>query len=119
MLDLGSSDSGFESQRPDKTVSGKKFTRTVEDFICGHCGREVVGNGYTNHCPACLWSKHVDKNPGDRLEVCNGLMEPMKGEKQGKDYMITHVCKICGFTRRNHLEKQDNFDAFIDLSSKV
>ena len=26
----------------------------------------MKGNGYTNHCPKCLWSKHVDINPGDR-----------------------------------------------------
>ena len=42
------------------------FTRKVEDFTCEHCGREVHGNGYTNHCPHCLHSKHVDVNPGDR-----------------------------------------------------
>lgn len=44
----------------------KHFTKTVEDFICAHCGTHVRGNGYTNHCPECLWSKHVDNNPGDR-----------------------------------------------------
>ena len=49
------------------------FIRKTEDFICEHCGREVRGNGYTNHCPYCLWSKHVDINPGDRAAGCGGL----------------------------------------------
>lgn len=40
----------------------KNFTRVIEDFICENCGTEVKGNGYTNHCPKCLWSKHVDKD---------------------------------------------------------
>jgi len=97
-------------------VNSKKFTRTVEDFICEHCGREVSGNGYTNHCPDCLWSKHVDKAPGDRLEACRGLMKPIRGEKEGKEYFIVHECTLCGFTRRKKLEKEDNFDTFINLS---
>ncbi|HLL91284.1 MAG TPA: RNHCP domain-containing protein, partial [Tepidisphaeraceae bacterium] len=54
-----------------------RFTRQVEDFTCGHCGRSVRGNGYTNHCPGCLWSRHVDVNPGDRAAACGGLMEPV------------------------------------------
>lgn len=100
-------------------MPAKAFTRKIEDFTCEHCGREVIGDGYTNHCPECLWSKHVDKNPGDRLEACKGLMEPISGVKEGKEYVITHKCILCGFTRRNKLEKQDNFDAFLALFKKV
>ena len=37
------------------------FIRKTEDFICENCGAVVVGNGYTNHCPACLYSKHVEE----------------------------------------------------------
>ncbi|MBX4209390.1 RNHCP domain-containing protein [Candidatus Parcubacteria bacterium] len=94
------------------------FIRTIEDFVCEHCGREVKGNGYTNHCPKCLWSKHVDKDPGDRLEPCGGLMEPIAGEKEGKGHMITHKCVRCGFIRRNSLAKEDDFDAFVAVSRR-
>ncbi|MBR6751902.1 MAG: RNHCP domain-containing protein, partial [Alphaproteobacteria bacterium] len=45
----------------------KQFVKRVENFTCAHCGAEVFGNGYTNHCPKCLWSRHVDNNPGDRM----------------------------------------------------
>jgi len=97
----------------------KKFTRTIENFICEHCGEEVLGNGYTNHCPKCLWSKHVDKNPGDRLETCGGMMKPIKGEKRRKDFVIIQKCVKCGFEKRNILNKNDDFDVFIDLSKKL
>jgi hypothetical protein len=97
----------------------KRFTRTVEDFVCEHCGREVRGNGYTNHCPQCLWSKHVDKDPGDRAEICGGMMEPARAEKEGKDDMIVHRCLRCGFIRRATLRREDSMDAYIALMKKA
>jgi hypothetical protein len=100
-------------------ISSKKFTRRIEDFVCEHCGREVKGNGYTNHCPACLWSKHVDKNPGDREELCGGLMKPVGGEKKAGEFMIRHVCERCGFERRGTLLPGDDFDAFVKISRQA
>ncbi|MEA1909889.1 MAG: RNHCP domain-containing protein, partial [Patescibacteria group bacterium] len=55
----------------------KNFIKTTEDFTCEHCGYNVKGTGYTNHCPKCLYSKHVDDVPGDRKNKCNGLMAPI------------------------------------------
>lgn len=99
-------------------MESKKFTRTVEDFVCGNCGKDVVGNGYTNHCPGCLWSKHVDKNPGDRAEGCAGLMKPVGVVKEGKDHVIIHRCVICGFERRKKVVEGDNFETVIKISTK-
>lgn len=93
----------------------KKFTRTIEDFVCEHCGEQVVGNGYTNHCPKCLWSKHVDKNPGDRLEVCQGLMKPVGALQKNGQMYIMHQCVRCGFERNNSLRPEDNFDALLAI----
>ena len=31
-----------------------------EPYICGNCGIEIMGGRYNNHCPKCLWSKHLD-----------------------------------------------------------
>jgi hypothetical protein len=62
----------------------KKFTRRIEDFLCGNCGATVTGDGYTNHCPACLWSQHVDINPGDRAAACGALMRPSAVEMTGQ-----------------------------------
>ncbi len=97
----------------------KKFTRTIEDFVCEHCGTEIQGDGYTNHCSKCLYSKHVDKNPGDREETCGGLMEPISAEKVGNEYKITQKCLKCGFKRRDHLRDGDNFDAFLGIFKKI
>ncbi len=97
----------------------KQFIRTIEDFTCEHCGVDVKGNGYTNHCPKCLWSKHVDINPGDRAERCGGLMEPIGGAKVSKGYMLTHRCVKCGFEKRNSLKPEDDFDVFLTLAGKL
>jgi hypothetical protein len=93
------------------------FTRTTEDFICEKCGFSVTGNGYTNHCPECLWSKHVDIFPGDRAEKCGGLMEPIRIEKKGKEYTIIHKCIKCGVEKPNKAVKEDNFQMIIQVSA--
>ncbi len=95
----------------------KKFQRTIENFTCDRCGFFVHGNGYTNHCPRCLWSKHVGVNPGDRQAICQGLMEPIAVEVKGKEHIILHRCVLCGFERRNKAAKNDNFNIIIQLSN--
>jgi hypothetical protein len=87
----------------------KRFQRRREDFTCENCGREVKGDGYTNHCPACLFSKHVDIMPGDRSSPCGGLMTPSAIEMTGGKYFIVHVCQACGHKKRNGLGKHDDF----------
>lgn len=90
------------------------FKRQIENFICEHCGTKVVGNGYTNHCPNCLWSKHVDeKFPGDRASECLGMMEPISYEQQGDHWVITHKCVKCG-----KISKQKVDEAPIQLIKK-
>jgi Zn finger protein HypA/HybF involved in hydrogenase expression len=95
-----------------------KFQRNIEDFKCENCGNEVVGNGYTNHCPRCLYSKHVDINPGDRASSCGGLMEPISIEKKNGEERIIHKCKKCGFEKANKIQKDDNFDLIVEISKK-
>ncbi|MFA6184078.1 MAG: RNHCP domain-containing protein [Parcubacteria group bacterium] len=95
----------------------KKFQKKKEDFICENCSFLVVGDGYTNHCPRCLCSKHVDKNPGDRLEICGGLMKPVGLElRKGGKYFLLHKCDKCGFERFNKVNDKDNFDSVIKIS---
>ncbi|MFA7309274.1 MAG: RNHCP domain-containing protein [Candidatus Paceibacterota bacterium] len=94
------------------------FTRNKENFVCGHCGAAVAGDGYTNHCPQCLWSKHVDVDPGDRMATCDGLMEPVSLEGSTPDYVITQRCVRCGHVRRNKLQTGDSPDAVIALAKK-
>jgi hypothetical protein len=89
----------------------KKFQKRKEDFDCEKCGTSIQGSGYTNHCPKCLWSKHVDINPGDRKSNCKGCMEPVSIEKEGDEYVLSHQCITCGHTKRNRMCKDDNFNA--------
>ena len=95
----------------------KKFQKRVEDFICNHCGQEVQGTGYTNHCPACLWSKHVDVNPGDRAAKCGGLMPPVGLFLRLSNKVIIHRCSKCSHEKLNEAVPQDNADELIKLSS--
>lgn len=94
----------------------RRFQRTVEDFACGHCGLEVQGDGYTNHCPRCLWSQHVDVNPGDRLAGCGGLMEPVAIEGTPGTYRILHRCQLCSAEKWNQASPADDFDALLALA---
>jgi len=93
----------------------KKFQRKIENFICKNCGAKVIGDGYTNHCPLCLWSKHVDINPGDRASNCQGLMEPIALENKNGEQVIVHRCIKCGFQKRNKVAKNDSFNDLLNI----
>ncbi|MBI4363387.1 MAG: RNHCP domain-containing protein [Candidatus Doudnabacteria bacterium] len=86
----------------------KKFTRTIEDFVCENCGFNVSGNGYTNHCPKCLYSKHVDVNPGDRQNLCKGLMKPVRIESKSQQFFVVQKCVKCKSEKRNRLGQLDD-----------
>ncbi len=97
----------------------KAFQRTKENFTCEHCAVFVEGNGYTNHCPTCLWSKHVDVEPGDRKATCNGMMEPTAVQMKDATYVLTHTCVVCGYTKPNKLNGHDDMDAVIELAKTI
>ena len=94
------------------------FTRRLEDFTCEHCGARVTGNGYTDHCPKCLWGKHVDVDPGDRLAQCGGAMEPIAVEGGTPNYRIRYRCVRCGHTFRVDLAEGDNPDALLAIARR-
>jgi hypothetical protein len=97
----------------------RTFQRKIEDFVCGHCGAKVKGNGYTNHCPKCLWSKHVDNYPGDRGNPCGGLMEPVGLDLEKDVYHIKHECQTCGIKARCRASDEDDINALVNLSSEI
>lgn len=90
------------------------FKRVIEDFECLNCGTHVTGNGYTNHCPQCLYSQHVDINPGDRAARCGGLMEPISIAPKGNYYVLTHRCVTCGFEHNTRTSDGDNIEDFLE-----
>ena len=91
----------------------QKFIKNKEDFTCAHCAKEVIGDGYTNHCPYCLWSKHVDLHPGDRASSCGGLMEPMSLEKKKDGFLVVHRCLVCGEVKRNKTAPDDDIGSYL------
>jgi len=69
---------------------------------------------YRNHCPVCLYSKHVDDiGPGDRASVCQGLMKPVSlDQRSGKGWLIIHECEKCGKTIPNTAAPDDDLIGF-------
>lgn len=94
------------------------FIRKIENFTCSKCGTLVIGNGYTNHCPNCLHSKHVDITPGDRENSCGSLMEPVGIEIEGQERVIIHRCLECGEIKRCKSSPNDNFEVILQLTQK-
>lgn len=97
----------------------KKFKMLDEAFICENCQKKVEKLNYTarDHCPYCLYSKHVDINPGDRLNSCQGLLEPIGIEKYRDSYKIIYKCQKCGEIHKNKIARDDNMDLVIKLSN--
>lgn len=96
----------------------KKFTMKDETFVCENCHHNVQKLNYTarDHCPFCLYSKHVDINPGDRQNKCLGLLVPIGIEKFKDTYKIIYRCDKCGQLHKNIMANDDNMDIIIQLS---
>lgn len=92
-----------------------------QNFTCGHCKRFVgalpSGGHHRNHCPYCLYSRHVDAlKSGDRLSGCGGLMAPIGAfQRPNGEHVIVHHCERCGFERFNRIQADDDFDLVLSL----
>lgn len=101
-------------------------------FKCVHCGgwvtiSELMGTHHRNHCPFCLWSKHVDlEKPGDRKASCGAGMEPvgLTFKREGYDkygrlrqgeLMVIHHCtnEDCGKISINRIAGDDSPEAIL------
>ena len=93
------------------------FKMINEAFECENCHSKVTKHprwSARNHCPICLWSKHLDdKSPGDRKSTCLGLMKPIWiDHKKNKGTMIQHQCQKCKKKMLNQLAPDDDFLSF-------
>ena len=102
------------NQPPDETGA----------FICTHCGEGVrfgpgTGTRHRNHCPQCLWSRHLDITPGDRRSSCRGAMEPVAvlGRRDG-EWQIVHQCSKCGRLVANRIAGDDNESLLVSLAAR-
>ena len=98
----------------------KKFNMIDEAFTCEKCNKDVKPLKYTarDHCPHCLYSKHVDINPGDRLNTCKGLLKPIDIEKFKDTYKIIYKCEKCNQIHKNIIANDDNYDEILKISSQ-
>lgn len=104
------------------------------DFRCVHCQYHVSANILLagvynrNHCPHCLWSRHMDwRKPGDRMAACKAQMRPIgltvksarkkyAPEKSG-ELMLIHMCIDCGKLSINRLAADDDGEKIMKLFS--
>ncbi len=94
-----------------------------EGFICRRCGAGVPGtapgSAHRNHCPACLWSRHVDHQPGDRAAGCEGDMEPVAVMVRASgEWALVHRCVACGALRTNRIAGDDNAALLLSLAAR-
>ncbi len=91
-----------------------KFTHNNDAFICEGCASVVkpAQSGCRDHCPFCLQGKHVDINPGDRANPCQGVLEPRSyflNPKKG--IVLVFRCRRCGAEVRNKAAHEDEIQA--------
>jgi len=101
-------------------MENKRFTMIDEAFVCNNCGFMVEPLNYTarDHCPKCLYSIHIDNNPGDRACECKGALIPVGIKMKSLEYKIVYKCQKCGQRKINKAANDDNNDLIIKLSSK-
>lgn len=84
-----------------------------KSFTCKYCGWIVTpqgaGSDHRNHCPNCLYSLHLDIEPGDPESDCGGIMEPISVWIRRKgEWAVLHRCKRCGTIHSNRIAADDN-----------
>ena len=94
--------------------------REQRPFTCIHCRCKVdprsFGTRHRNHCPHCLWSRHVDDEPGDRRCPCRSPMEPVGVEvRGGGEWALIHRCVGCGQLKTNRIAGDDREVALLQL----
>jgi len=99
------------------------------DFKCAHCHAYVscmpmlAGVNNRNHCPYCLWSRHLDLfAAGDRLSACKAPMHPvaltLKRTRNkygyGGELMLVHLCSECAEVSINRIAADDDAETLLN-----
>jgi hypothetical protein len=102
------------------------------DFRCSHCRQIVSANPILsgvqnrNHCPYCLWSRHVDLiQAGDRMSACKAKMRPVGltlkrtlkryGSACAGELMLIHECIECGKVSINRIAADDFAESLFEI----
>ncbi len=99
----------------------KKFQKNNQSFTCEFCGKLVPlhPKSSRDHCCFCLYSKHVDINPGDRLNGCKGLLKPIGIRSVNSKTQIVYQCSKCLTKVFNIVAEDDNKELLNELFTKV
>jgi len=94
------------------------FTKNNQGFICVACGRAVPSHPSSSrdHCNYCLIGLHVDINPGDRLNTCGGVLEPISIQTKSGKTKIVYRCKTCHEQVFNVVAPDDDPGLIAELS---
>lgn len=125
------------SGRPDQQRGLRPFSAPMEQsFTCVRCGLPiscaplVAGVLNRNHCPICLWSRHLDwRAAGDRRSNCRAPMEPVGlitkasrnryAREPDGELMLIHRCAACGRLSLNRIAADDDADAILALLDRA
>jgi hypothetical protein len=122
------------NQRPQHQAYARRDRSGLAEqgFTCRHCALYVscdpalAGVQNRNHCPYCLWSRHLDwRVAGDRLAGCRAAMQPIgltlkrsrnkyAAERDG-ELMIIHRCTICAKVAINRIAADDGAAMIVQL----
>ena len=119
-------------QRYHHQSLGNSTRQSEQLFRCLHCGLDITCNSIIsgvqnrNHCPCCLWSRHVDlRVAGDRLSPCRSAMRPVgltTKQSQNKyardrdgELMIIHQCTRCEKLSINRIAADDSTNDLLEL----
>ena len=70
---------------------------------------DAPGTLHRNHCPSCLWSRHLDDTPGDRDADCGASMEPIAiCVRADGEWALVHRCGGCSAVSVNRVAGDDN-----------
>lgn len=121
-LDYCEEDRAYCQGRRSEERRKPRYSQAADEvFKCRHCHRFVCplpsGGHHRNHCPVCLYSRHVDdRKSGDRMSTCGASMEPIGHfQRSGGEYVLVHRCLDCGFERFNRIAADDDFDLVLAL----
>ena len=102
------------------------------DFTCAYCGHFVpagimaAGVHNRNHCPYCLWSRHLDLfQAGDRMAACKAPMQPVGltlkftkkkyAQASSGELMLVHRCSECAKISINRIAADDVSEAIMEV----
>jgi hypothetical protein len=112
--------------RRNHTQASEQGFICVQCHLYVSCAPDAAGVQNRNHCPGCLWSRHLDwRSAGDRLSICRAAMRPVGlTTKRGRnkyarerdgELMLIHQCTACGTVVINRIAADDSAVAILAL----